>query len=227
MLCLLVADMNSTAGLGPVAAIGVARRPRWCMLTLLPALLVICGRWVFWPVRPTLGSRRADRDRLLGPRGRAIAAAPGGVDRHRARCSLVAGARHAQLERQRPDHKRVLPRHAGVGHRRGGARRRTSPPAAGNPVDVLTSADHGGRGAAAVAAAPTASTRGRASRSEGRPRTDRGARSPTPPTARPPTTPSTELRTALDDVGDGEALVGGNTAINLDVQTRLAATTTG
>ena len=27
------------------------------------------------------------------------------------------------------------------------------------------------------------------------------------------------LRTGLDDVGDGEALVGGNTAVNLDVQT--------
>ena len=26
------------------------------MLTLLPALLVIFGRWLFWPVRPTLGS---------------------------------------------------------------------------------------------------------------------------------------------------------------------------
>ena len=35
-------------------------------MTLLPALLVICGRWVFWPVRPTLGSRRAERDRASG-----------------------------------------------------------------------------------------------------------------------------------------------------------------
>ena len=26
------------------------------MLTLLPALLVIVGRWVFWPQRPTLNS---------------------------------------------------------------------------------------------------------------------------------------------------------------------------
>ena len=74
MLCLLLADMNSTAGLGPVAAIGIGS-PCSCMLTLLPALLVIFGRWVFWPVRPTLGSRRADRDRLLGPRRRADRAA--------------------------------------------------------------------------------------------------------------------------------------------------------
>lgn len=55
MLCLLAADMNSTSGLGPVAAIGIAVGLA-AMVTLLPALLVIVGRWVFWPVRPTFGS---------------------------------------------------------------------------------------------------------------------------------------------------------------------------
>jgi RND superfamily putative drug exporter len=55
MLCLLFADMNSTAGLGPVTAIGVAVT-YLVMVTLLPALLVICGRWVFWPRRPAFGS---------------------------------------------------------------------------------------------------------------------------------------------------------------------------
>ena len=56
MLCLLVAEMNSTKGLGPVAAIGIAIG-LLAMLTLLPALLVITGRWMFWPRRPTFGSR--------------------------------------------------------------------------------------------------------------------------------------------------------------------------
>lgn len=55
MLCLVFADLNSTAGLGPVAAIGVGVG-LLSMMTLLPALLVICGRWVFWPVRPSHGS---------------------------------------------------------------------------------------------------------------------------------------------------------------------------
>jgi putative drug exporter of the RND superfamily len=55
MLCLLLADMNSTQGMGPVAAIGVGVG-LLVMLTLLPALLVICGRWVFWPKRPVEGS---------------------------------------------------------------------------------------------------------------------------------------------------------------------------
>ncbi|MFF0392442.1 MMPL family transporter [Kitasatospora sp. NPDC004615] len=55
MLCLLVAEMNSTRGLGPVCAIGVVVA-LLAMLTLLPALLVAFGRWVFWPVRPGYGT---------------------------------------------------------------------------------------------------------------------------------------------------------------------------
>jgi RND superfamily putative drug exporter len=55
LLCLLVAELNSTKSLGPVMAIGITVG-LCAMLTLLPALLVIFGRWMFWPVRPTLGS---------------------------------------------------------------------------------------------------------------------------------------------------------------------------
>ena len=55
MLCLTFAEMNSTAGLGPVAAIGVGVT-LLVMITLLPALLVITGRWVFWPMRPAFRS---------------------------------------------------------------------------------------------------------------------------------------------------------------------------
>ncbi len=48
MLCLVFADLNSTAGLGPVIAVGIAAT-YLVMVTLLPALLVIFGRWVFGP----------------------------------------------------------------------------------------------------------------------------------------------------------------------------------
>ncbi len=51
MLCLLAADLNSTRSLGPVAAVGIATA-FVAMTTLLPALLVILGRWVFWPFTP-------------------------------------------------------------------------------------------------------------------------------------------------------------------------------
>ncbi len=75
MLCLLLASMNSTSGLGPVAAIGIV--VGLCvMLTLLPALLVICGRWVFWPVRPTYASEDPAYRSIWGRVGRRIARRP-------------------------------------------------------------------------------------------------------------------------------------------------------
>jgi putative drug exporter of the RND superfamily len=55
MLCLLLAETNSTRGLGPVAAIGILVALA-VMITLLPALLVTVGRWVFWPATPVEGS---------------------------------------------------------------------------------------------------------------------------------------------------------------------------
>lgn len=75
MLCLLVADMRSTAGLGPVAAIGIVFS-LLSMLTLLPALLVIVGRWVFWPKRPTFGSPEPTSTGLWARVGRTIRRGP-------------------------------------------------------------------------------------------------------------------------------------------------------
>ncbi len=45
------------------------------MVTLLPALLVICGRWIFWPKRPAFGSPRAHEHAASGP-GSATASLP-------------------------------------------------------------------------------------------------------------------------------------------------------
>jgi RND superfamily putative drug exporter len=53
LLCLSLADLNSTASLGPVCAIGIGCTVL-IMLTVLPALLVVSGRWIFWPRRPPL-----------------------------------------------------------------------------------------------------------------------------------------------------------------------------
>ena len=75
MLCLLLASMNSTQGLGPVAAVGIAVALA-VMLTLLPALLVIMGRWVFWPVRPTYGSADHTETGVWARVGRGISRAP-------------------------------------------------------------------------------------------------------------------------------------------------------
>ena len=75
MLCLTLAEMNSTAGLGPVAAIGVGVT-LLAMITLLPALLVIFGRWMFWPFSPTFGSREPTSSGLWAKVGNWIAPRP-------------------------------------------------------------------------------------------------------------------------------------------------------
>jgi putative drug exporter of the RND superfamily len=75
MLCLGLAEMNSTAGLGPVNAIGVAVT-LLVMVTLLPALLVICGRWIFWPKRPAFGSHEPTSTGFWARIGQRIAPRP-------------------------------------------------------------------------------------------------------------------------------------------------------
>ncbi|RMI35398.1 MMPL family transporter [Nocardia stercoris] len=76
MLVLLVARMNSTAGMGPVCAIGIAVALA-AMLTLLPALLTITGRWVFWPRHPDFGTTDPSSTTGIWARiGRTIAIRP-------------------------------------------------------------------------------------------------------------------------------------------------------
>ncbi|MGW0819378.1 MMPL family transporter [Streptomyces viridiviolaceus] len=75
MLVLLLAEMNSTSGLGPVAAIGVAVA-LLAMTTLFPALLVIFGRWIFWPVIPHFGAADPTEWGVWARTGRRIARRP-------------------------------------------------------------------------------------------------------------------------------------------------------
>ncbi|GGV24073.1 MMPL family transporter [Streptomyces spectabilis] len=75
MLVLLVAEMNSTRGLGPVAAIGVGVA-LLVMLSLFPALLVICGRWLFWPKIPRHGTADPAEKGVWARMGRRIARRP-------------------------------------------------------------------------------------------------------------------------------------------------------
>lgn len=51
LLILLFSQLTNTAGLGPVGAIGIVCS-MITILTLLPALLLVFGRWIFWPRRP-------------------------------------------------------------------------------------------------------------------------------------------------------------------------------
>ena len=60
LLTLLLAQLKNSQGLGPVGAIGIICS-MFTILTLLPALLVIFGRWIFWPRIP----RHDDKDEKL------------------------------------------------------------------------------------------------------------------------------------------------------------------
>jgi RND superfamily putative drug exporter len=215
MLCLLAADMNSTAGLGPVAAIGVGVS-LMVLMTLLPALLVICGRWVFWPVRPALGSPEPSATGLWARVGALIRPRPRAVWIGTSAALLVAclglfavnarGLSQADSFRGTPESvvgQEVASRHF--------------PAAAGDPVYVVTGADTVDDVTRAVAA-----TDGVGETTEPQVVGDTAlvqASLADPVDSQAAYDTIDRLRAGLDDVGDGEALVGGNTALNLDVQT--------
>ncbi|HSE72429.1 MAG TPA: MMPL family transporter [Nocardioidaceae bacterium] len=78
LLCLLLSDLSSLQGLGPVGALGIAGA-MFSSLTLLPAALVLLGRKAFWPFEPAFGSEHTDTKglwgrlaRLIGRRARAV-----------------------------------------------------------------------------------------------------------------------------------------------------------
>ncbi|MGI8806217.1 MAG: MMPL family transporter, partial [Thermoleophilaceae bacterium] len=76
LLCLSLAELNATAGLGPIAAMGIALA-MVTMLTLLPALAVIGGRRAFWPLVPRPGEDAAPATRGVWRRvGERIACRP-------------------------------------------------------------------------------------------------------------------------------------------------------
>ncbi|MET9714689.1 MMPL family transporter [Streptomyces rochei] len=83
LLCLLAADLNSSRGMGPLGTVGVLSALA-AMLTLLPAILVLLGRRVFWPLVPRHGSTPKPRRSLMN--------AMGGSAERRPRAVLVGGA---------------------------------------------------------------------------------------------------------------------------------------
>ncbi|NHA67120.1 MMPL family transporter [Phycicoccus flavus] len=59
LLCLLLAELRSTSGLGPVGALGIAGA-LLASLTFLPAVLLLFGRVSFWPFRPKIDHEHAE-----------------------------------------------------------------------------------------------------------------------------------------------------------------------
>ena len=214
MLCLLFAEMNSTKGLGPVAAIGVVIA-LMSMMTLLPALLVIVGRWVFWPKRPRFGSAEPTSTGAWARVGAAIGRRPrqvwvvtalvlgvmavGIVDLH------ASGLSNKQSFRGHPDSvtgEAVLSRHFPAG--------------AGQPLVVIAAADKTDQVAQAVQ-----KTRGIASVDP--PVTKNGrsyiqATMTAAPDSKAGYHTVDRVRAAVHPIAGADAKVGGSTAINLDVQ---------
>ena len=214
LLTLSVAELNSTKSLGPVLAIGVAVG-MFVMITLLPALLVTFPRGVFWPYRPAYGSAEPTRRGMWARVGWGIAP--------RARITWITtavilgvlalgltglkagGLTNAQSFRGHPDSvigQSVLAEHFPAG--------------AGEPVIVI-----GNPGAAAQLRSAFAATP--------------GITSVTPPqiragyaylqgtlTAQPDSQAGYDtidrVRAAVHAVPGAGALVGGTTAIGLDVK---------
>ncbi|MFE7386037.1 MMPL family transporter [Streptomyces sp. NPDC057582] len=75
LMLLMLATLNSTQGLGPACAIGILVG-LLAMVTLMPALLVICGHWIFWPVKPSYGSAGATKEGFWTRVGTAVSGRP-------------------------------------------------------------------------------------------------------------------------------------------------------
>jgi RND superfamily putative drug exporter len=222
LLCLLLAQMQATAGLGPVAAAGIVVA-LLTMLVLLPALLVVCGRWVFWPFVPRCGDPQPAEDGIWGRVGRRIARRPRAV--WAVTTLLLAGFTVglvqldanglSDAEQFTTEQPSIVAEEALAEHFPGGA---------GAPVQVVVDAAH-----VDAAASTLQGVQGIAPDSVSEPvvRGDVGYVEGTleaAPDSRAAFDTVDRARAALADV-PGDPLVGGTTAINHDVQQASAADT--
>jgi putative drug exporter of the RND superfamily len=214
LLVLSLAEVNSTKSLGPVLAIGIAVG-MFSMLTLLPALLVTFPRGVFWPYRPSYGSAEptargpwARIGWLIAPRPRRVwvsGALVLGVLVLGLTGLKASGLTNAQSFRGHPESvvgASVLARHFPAG--------------AGQPVVVI-----GRPSAAAELRAAFAGVRGIASVTPPAVRAGHTYLEGTltaPPDSQAASATIDRLRSAVHAVPGAHAMVGGSTAINLDVE---------
>ncbi len=76
VLCLTLSDFPVTRGLGVACAVGVLVAAVFALVAL-PAVLVLFGRWIFWPRRPEVGSAPlADQGALWDRIGRGVGRRP-------------------------------------------------------------------------------------------------------------------------------------------------------
>src|SRR5918994_2047466 len=214
LLTLLVAELNSTKSLGPVMAIGVAVG-LLAMITLLPALLVIFGRWVFWPRRPELGSAEPTEHGLWARIGQRMARRPRLVWMVTAGVLGVMVLGVTQLEAnglQSKDSFRTEPE-AVAGE---AALARHFPAGEGNPVQVIGNADAASQLQAAVSGTPGVTAVTRPQVRDGYAYLEGTLTSAADSQAGYGTVD--RLRASVHAIGGADAKVGGGSAVNLDIQ---------
>jgi putative drug exporter of the RND superfamily len=214
LLTLLVAELASTRSLGPVMAVGIAVG-LFAMLTLLPALLVIFGRWVFWPLRPTLGSPEPTQHGLWARIGQRMAYRPRLVW---VVTAVVLGALAlgvTQLDAnglQSKDSFRTKPESV-TGE---AVLARHFPAGAGNPVQVIGTASAAPQLQAAVSATPGVTAVTRPQVRDGYAYLEGTLTSSADSQAGFATVD--RLRSRVHAIGGADAKVGGGSAVNLDIQ---------
>ncbi|WP_436528779.1 MMPL family transporter [Actinoplanes sp. HUAS TT8] len=135
LLCLLAADMGFNHALGSAGAIAVGAALT-STITLFPALLVILGRWVFWPLIPRAGAAAEPRAAQAGAEPRAAQAgaepraARAGAEPRAARAGAEPRAARAGAE-PRAARAGAEPRAAQAGAEPRAARAAAEPRAAG------------------------------------------------------------------------------------------------
>jgi RND superfamily putative drug exporter len=214
LLCLLVAELNSTKSLGPVMAIGVAVG-LIAMITLLPALLVIFGRWVFWPLRPSLGSAEPTERGLWARIGVRMARRPRLVWIVTALVlgSLALGATGLEANGlQSKDSFRTEPE-AVTGEE---VLARHFPAGAGNPVQVIGKAEAAPQLQSAVSATPGVTAVTRPVVRDGYAYVE-GTLTSAPDSQAGYDTVD-RLRASVHAIPGADAKVGGGSAVNLDIQ---------
>jgi putative drug exporter of the RND superfamily len=224
LLCLLLSLLGSTRGLGPIGALGIAGA-LVASLTFLPAVLLLFGRRIFWPIVPRVDHVHAEDS--VGRRGiwGRVAAMVGRHPRRTWVLTLVVllacaafvptlkagGVTQSQLFLNKVESvtgQEVLARHFPAG--------------SGSPVDIIAP-----EAKAAQALAEAKSVNGVASAFVGQapgtpPKVVDGnvlIQATLTPAADSPDAEVVveQLRIRLDRVGP-DLLVGGSTAINLDVR---------
>jgi putative drug exporter of the RND superfamily len=218
MLCLLAAESNDISGLGPVAAVGIGVG-LIAMITLLPALLVVFGRWIFWPARPASGSTEPTIQGLWSRIGQAISRRPRAVwlvtaILLAASAAGMIGFKFGTLTTAEAFRgtqpsitaQQVLARHFPAG--------------SGEPVDVIATSAHAGAVKTALADTPGIASVSPAVTKNGL--SFLQATMTMPPDSPAAYTLVDRIRTAVRAIPGADAKVGGGTAINMDVESAAA-----